>query len=429
MKRTKSLLDIIIQGAEDVFYIWKREIRKCFKDQGVFIFFVLVPLGYPLLYAFIYTQEVVREVPIVAVDEDHSFLSREFIRKVDATPDVEILAYSNDMADAQQAMREHKAYGILRIPSDFSKKINNINFWEQAHVQAYVDMSSMFYYKCLYSSCTDVSLAMNRKIKIQRMGNTTTDREEEISTYPIEYTNVALFNPQSGYACFLIPAVLMLILQQTLVFGIGMSAGTAVETNRFRNLVPINRHYNGTIRIVFGKALCYLMIYMVASSWVLLVVPHVFSLNQLAHPVSLSLFILAYLLACIFFAMTVSVFVRNREKPMILFAFFSVPMLFLSGISWPGSGIPEFWKYVSYLFPSTFGINGFVRMNNLSAELPDVAPEYHALWIQTGVYFLTTCLVYRGQILMSRLRTIRQHRLMKAKMALKNVPADSGEIQ
>jgi ABC-2 type transport system permease protein len=129
------------------------------------------------------------------------------------------------------------------------------------------------------------------------MGNTTTDREEEISTYPIDYTNVALFNPQSGYACFLIPAVLMLILQQTLVFGIGMSAGTAVETNRFRNLVPINRHYNGTIRIVFGKALCYLMIYMVAAAWVLLVVPHVFSLNQLAHPVSLSLFILAYLLA------------------------------------------------------------------------------------------------------------------------------------
>lgn len=428
MKKRKSLLDIIIQGAEDVFYIWKREIRKCFKDQGVLIFFILVPLGYPLLYAFIYTQEVVREVPVVAVDEDHSFLSREFIRKVDATPDVQIIAYSNDMADAKLAMMEHKAYGILRIPSDFSKKINHINLWEQAYVQAYCDMGSMFYYKCLYSSCTDVSLDMNRKIKIQRMGNTTTDREEEISTSPIEYTNVALFNPQSGYACFLIPAVLMLILQQTLVFGIGMSAGTAVETNRFKNLVPINRHYNGTIRIVFGKALCYLMIYMLVAAWVLLVVPHLFSLNQLGHPTSLSLFILAYLLACIFFAMTVSVFVRNREKPMILFAFFSVPMLFLSGISWPGSGIPTFWKYVSYIFPSTFGINGFVRMNNLSAELADVETEYHALWLQTGIYFIITCIVYRGQILMSRLRTIRQHRAMKAKLALKNVAPKDGNL-
>src|SRR5574344_198554 len=182
--KKKSLLNIIIEGTSDVFYIWKREIRKCFKDQGVLIFFILVPLGYPLLYAFIYTEEVVRKVPVVAVDEDHSFLSRDFIRKVGATPDVDIIAYSNDMADARQAMREHKAYGILRIPSDFSKKINNINYWEQAHVAVYCDMGSMFYYKCLYSSCTDVSLQLNRKIKIQRMGNTTTNREEQISTYP-----------------------------------------------------------------------------------------------------------------------------------------------------------------------------------------------------------------------------------------------------
>jgi ABC-2 type transport system permease protein len=414
MKRQKNLLYTIREGLSDIIYIWKKELRKCFKDQGVLIFFVLVPLGYPLLYSFIYNQEVVHEVPVIAVDESHSFLSREFIRKVDASADVDIIAYSNDMSDARLGLMEHKAYGILRIPSDFNEKINNINYWEQAHVDIYCDMGSMFYYKTLLSAATDVSLDMNRKIKIQRMGNST-KRQEEISTSPIEYTNVALFNPQSGYACFLIPAVLMLILQQTLVFGVGMSAGTSVETNRFKKLVPINKHYHGSMRIVIGCALCYLMIYMVASAWVLLCVPKIFSLNQLAHPGALSQFVLAYLLSCIFFAMTVSLFVRNREKPMILFAFASVPLLFLSGISWPGSGLPEFWKYVSYIFPSTFGINGFVRMNNLSADLSEVSFEYHALWIQAGFYFLTSCLVYHVQILTTRLRLIREHNALKAK--------------
>jgi ABC-2 type transport system permease protein len=402
------------QGLYDIFYIWKREVFKCFKDQGVFIFFILVPLGYPLLYSFIYTEEVVREVPVVAVDEDHSFLSREFIRKVNASPDVQIIAYCNDMADARQAMKEHKAYGILRIPSDFSLNINDINRWKQSTVAVYCDMGSMFYYKTLYASCTDVSLEMNRNIKIQRAGNTTTQREEEINTYPIEYEYVTMFNPQSGYAAFLIPAVLMLILQQTLVLGVGMSAGTAVETNRFRNLVPINRHYNGTIRIVFGKMLCYLMIYLVAAAWVLLVVPKIFKLNQLAHPVTLSLFIFTYLLACILFAMTVSVLVRNREKVMILFAFFSVPLLFMSGISWPGVAIPDFWRYVSYIFPSTFGINGFVRINNLSADWTQIQFEYHALWLQIGVYFLTTCIVYRWQIKFSRISVIRRYKELKS---------------
>lgn len=48
--------------------------------------FVLVPLVYPLIYSFIYTNEVVREVPAVVVDDSRSSLSREYLRKVDATP-------------------------------------------------------------------------------------------------------------------------------------------------------------------------------------------------------------------------------------------------------------------------------------------------------------------------------------------------------
>ena len=42
-----SLKDKITQGINDLFYIWKREFRTTFRDQGVLIFFVLVPLVYP----------------------------------------------------------------------------------------------------------------------------------------------------------------------------------------------------------------------------------------------------------------------------------------------------------------------------------------------------------------------------------------------
>ena len=59
-----------------------------------------------------------------------------------------------------------------------------------------------------------------------------------------------MFNPTNGFAAFLIPAVLVLLIQQTLLLGIGLAAGTAREHNRFRDLVPINKHYNGTLRIV-----------------------------------------------------------------------------------------------------------------------------------------------------------------------------------
>lgn len=388
----------VVQDIYDLFYIWKQEFRTTFRDQGVLIFFVLVPLVYPLIYSFIYTNETIREVPTVVVDNSRSSLSREYLRKVDASPETSIVAYCADMEEAKLMLKDRKAYGIIYIPAHFS---DDIVQGKQTQVSIFCDMSGLLYYKALLTANTNVSLAMNAAIKMERAGNTTA-RQDEITAYPIEYEDVAIFNPTNGFAAFLIPAVLILIIQQTLLLGIGLSAGTAREHNQFKDLVPINRHYNGTLRIVMGKGLSYFMVYSLVAVYILCVVPRLFSLNQIAIPGVLTLFTLPYLTACIFFAMTASIAIRNRETCMLLFVFTSVPLLFLSGISWPGSAMPSFWRYFSYLFPSTFGINGYVRINSMGATLNEVAFEYRALWMQTGIYFLTTCFVYRRQIIQSR---------------------------
>lgn len=388
----------VVQGIHDLFYIWKQEFRTTFRDQGVLIFFVLVPLVYPLIYSFIYTNETIREVPTVVVDNSRSSLSREYLRKVDASPETSIVAHCADMEEAKLMLKDRKAYGIIYIPAHFS---DDIVQGKQTQVSIFCDMSGLLYYKALLTANTNVSLAMNAAIKMERAGNTTA-RQDEITAYPIEYEDVAIFNPTNGFAAFLIPAVLILIIQQTLLLGIGLSAGTAREHNQFKDLVPINCHYNGTLRIVMGKGLSYFMVYSLVAVYILCVVPRLFSLNQIAIPGVLTLFTLPYLTACIFFAMTASIAIRNRETCMLLFVFTSVPLLFLSGISWPGSAMPSFWRYFSYLFPSTFGINGYVRINSMGATLNEVAFEYRALWMQTGIYFLTTCFVYRRQIIQSR---------------------------
>lgn len=396
--KEKRLKDIISQGISDLFYIWWQELKAVVKDQGVLIFFILVPLGYPLLYTFIYTNETVREVPAAVVDNNRSSLSREYLRLVDAGPDLHIVSYCSDMEEAKTLLKNGKIYGIIYIPENFSRDITQ---GTQTRVTIYCDMSGMLYYKAMLTASTNASLTMNKQIKIERSGNTT-DRQDEVSTTPIEYEDISIFNPQNGFASFLIPAVLMLIIQQTLLLGVGLSAGTARENNRFRDLIPMSRHYHGTLRIVLGKSLTYLMIYAVMSAYMLCLVPKLFSLVQIAQTSTLPAFILPYLLACIFFSMTCSIFIHHREACMMIYVFTSVPLLFISGISWPGTAIPRFWEIISWIFPSTFGINGYVRINNMGATLADVATEYHALWIQTAVYFLTTCAVYRHQITMSR---------------------------
>lgn len=398
MRKETSLRNIILQGMNSVFYICQKELKAVFKDQGVLIFFLLVPLAYPLLYAFIYTGEVVREVPAAVVDMNKSTLSREFIRKVDATPDVKIQSHCADMEEAKLLLKESKVYGVIYIPESFSSDITK---GIQTQVTLYCDMSGMLYYKAILTASTEVSLKMNKAIKVKRAGNTT-DRQDEISATPITYEAVNLFNPQAGYASFLLPAVLILIIQQTLLLGVGLSAGTARENNRFRDLVPLSRQYQGTLRIVLGKSSAYFIIYAIVSAYILCVVPKIFSLVQIAQAGTLAAFILPYVLSCIFFAMTCSIFIHHREACMMIYVFTSVPLLFISGVSWPGSAIPVFWRVISWIFPSTFGINGYIAINSMGATLDQVLPEFRALWVQTGVYFLTTCIVYRRQIMLSR---------------------------
>lgn len=406
MKKANGLLQHINEGIHDMCYIWAEEIKTTWKDEGVLIFFILVPLLYPLAYSWIYTNEVVHEVPVAVVDMSHSSLSRQFIRQFDASPDAKVAYHCNNLDDARELIGRQAVSGVLYFPENFQ---NNINRMEQSHVSIYCDMSFMLYYKAIFQTATAVAGELNSEIQIERAGNWT-DRENQITTKPLDFDEVPIFNTTGGYGNFIIPAVLILIIQQTLLLGIGLSAGTAREKNRFKQLVPVSKHYNGIFRIVLGKSLCYFMIYAVMSAYILLIVPRIFSFTSLLHPGDLIFFMLPYLLSCIFFAMIVSCAVRYRENIILLVVFTSLPFLFVSGVSWPQSAIPEFWKWLSCVVPSTFGIRGFIRMNGMEARLGDVLPEYKALWIQTFIYFLITCLLYRRQIIKSRRKDIEQRR-------------------
>lgn len=411
---------IIKEGIQDIFFIWKEELKYVFRDSGVMIFFFLVPLAYPVLYALIYNNEVAHEVKMVVVDHSDTFLSREFARRVDATADVKIVAILTDMDEAKRWVDEKKAYGILLFPADFSRDLHE---GKQTVVSLYCDMSALLYYKAFLLSATEVSFDLGQEVRL-RNHPASTEKQGEITVEPVPYEAVTMFNTQNGFASFLVPSILILVIQQTLLLGICMLGGTARERNRFRSLVPINRHYVGTLRIVLGKALTYVVLYSVVCLWTLAIVPHLFSLPQVGNPATVLVFILPYLFACIFFSMTLSGFMTSRESPMLVFVFTSVILLFISGVSWPKEAIPAFWRVIGHIFPSTHGVQGFMRINTTGAALNEVTYEYQQLWLQTGFYFITACLIYRNQIIRTRKRIARQHAIMKQRRELHVAPIE-----
>lgn len=379
----------------DIYYVWINELKVVFKDPAVILLFFIVPLAYPVLYSFIYNNEVAHEVKVVVVDDSHSALSREFKRRVDATADVNIVGYATNMEEAREALRRKEAYGIMYIPSDFSKKINT---QQQTSVSLYADMSSLLFYKAMMLSATEVSLDMGADIRVAETGGGS--QEEEATTrQTVESEWVVLYNTQNGFASFLVPAILILIIQQTLMLGIATIVGTHNDKKRFTIASHTSEGKNvGALKLTIGKAFCYASLYMLISVWVLRVVPYIFKFPQIGDPFTIATFLMPYLLAATFFSMTLSYFCSQREFGMLLFVFTSVIFIFISGISWPWTAIPAPIQSIAYIIPSTPGIHGFVKISTMGATLRDVWPEYITLWVHSAVYCLTAVLMYKWWI-------------------------------
>jgi len=391
---------------KDILNVIKSEFKTLFKDRGVVIMLVLAPLAYPVLYCSLYRSETLIDVPVAAVDCSRSKESRELLRHIDATQNIQIVSRYSTLDEAKQAYYEKKVHGVVFIPADFSKKLQS---GDQTTVSIYADISSFMYYRIINQACNNCVMALNQQVQVERLNaNGITGESAAIISNPIPYEGITLYNEGAGFASFLMPAILIIILFQTLFLGIGMIAGTSRGENRFHVLVSSSVHRGGTFRVIIGKSTCYFLLYAAWSFFILMLIPRAFNLPHIGIPFDILMLLIPFLLASIFFSMTVSVFLPHRETGMVIFMFMSLILVFLSGVSWPQSNINGFWKAFAWIFPSTSGVQAYIKINTLGANLHHITFEYMSLWVQTAFYFATTCWAYYWQINKTKNNLLKQ---------------------
>lgn len=371
---------------------WK-EMKTIFTDSGVLLILIIAGLGYPLLYSTVYLSESVDEIPVGIIDESATSESRRFASKIDATREISLVSCVN-MDDAIQKMKRRDIHGIVVIPKSFNKDIET---GRQTTVSLYVNMATFFIYKNIALACNYVMLDENKNISLRKLSaEGLTEQEALASAEPLRNKMNILFNEGNGFASFFVPGVLVLVIHQLLFLGIGMVSGTRREENANRKLSQIETPSKKKVyRYILGQGAAYFLIYSLIGSYILIIVPRLFGLPHFASAWDIYRLLLPFLLAVIFFSQTWSVFIRNRETGMVMFLFFSVILLFLSGLTWPLSSFPAFWKYFSYIFPATFGVEGYIKINCMGADFSVINTEFVALWIQAVIYFITACFSYR----------------------------------
>lgn len=371
---------------------YAREWRTVLHDQGALIFFIVLPVLYPVVYTLIYNPEVVRKMPVAVIDNDRTATSRQLVRDASASPVIEIYNYVPDMAAAKDLLAQGKVYGVLQIPQGFGRKIGRM---EQSHATFYCQMSLLLRYRWYMTALSDVQL--------KEIGDITQQRKDMLGSAgsamggaPLENRANMLGDTQQGFASFIMPGIVVLILQQSMVLGICLLGGTSNERRRLnRGIDPQMVPNAPASAVVWGRTLCYTVFYIAPTMFLLHYIPVMFSLPHAGSAVQYLLFALPLLLASAFFGQTLARFVTDRESSFVLMVVTSVIFLFLSGLTWPRYAFPEIWRLLGDMVPGVWGVQGFISINSLGATLADTAGSYLWLWALTGIYFVTAWLLLR----------------------------------
>ena len=389
----KKFKQYIYQSSTDFTRAMLWEAKYIFRDRAVFFSFVIVAVLVSFLYTYLYSEETLQELPIGVVDEDNTSQSRQLLRMIDANSGVAIYSSYLNLSEAKKAFQQEQIRGIIAIPSSFSRDLQR---GEQPSISVYADASYMLYYKQILTAAKVSATYLNAGVEMKRtsaQGKLPSQVRDE--AMPISAKVVSLYNPSSGYATFLIPVVLVIIFQTTILTAVGILGGTMREGNKLRKIYPNSNSFWGALPIVMGKATTYLALSMAILLIILGIVMPLFGIPVRSSILSTMVFMVPFVLSIVFMGLCLLGFLRRREDAIMLIMYTSLPSVMLTGFSWPTVAMPEWLHAFSYIVPTTLGAKGFVSITQMGASLSTIFPYWAGMWGLCILYLILSAFTMR----------------------------------
>lgn len=330
--------------------------KNLFTDVGPLLLIVLAPIIYGFLYPWPYADQVARQIPVAVVDYDNTSLSRQIIRYSMASPNLKI-TMANSVDEAKDLFWKGKIDGYLIIPANLKR---DVLYQRDASVAIATSGSyallnegvSMGFAKAIGTLSVGIS------IKQLTSGHAKSLPQAYMTSNPLSLQVQSLYNPSQGYSSYVVPAVSILILHQTLLMGTALMLATLYERKSFYTTVK------GWLARILAISLTAWLMTGFYFGWLFTFNDYTRGQNMVgATLLALVLIPTVAILGCL-----CALWIKNRERVLQVILFTSLPIYFISGFSWPAEGLPTFLRYIRWIFPSTAGINGSILYNQMGAS-------------------------------------------------------------
>ncbi|ABS17394.1 MULTISPECIES: ABC transporter permease [Hyphomicrobiales] len=237
--------------------IFRRELRQIAKRPALFFMLGPFPLLLFLILAAIFHAGLPTALPVAVIDEDGTAMSRQIVRMIDATPEVEVAGRLVNLTEGREAVLDGRIYAAVLIPSGLER---DLLLGRRPEVVVFYNNQLMtpggIAARAINGALNTFSAGLAVEMRIAR-GAT---REAAIeAAAPVPLRQSPLFNPTLDYVQFLLAAIMPTVLQ------IFICAGAVLSFSRDRHtkagIARVLRLGKTPLRATAGKLLPYTFTY------------------------------------------------------------------------------------------------------------------------------------------------------------------------
>ena len=351
---------------KEIFDILKRELKNVSKDSSLFLILLLAPILYAFMYGSIYLNKGEEKVKLALIDNDGTAISRTLTEQFDSTPMIEIIP-SSDINDAQEKMYQGEVQGYFYIQSGFEKDILS---QKQTNVNLVLNASRFLPSSDLLSTVTKVCLTVGAGVRKTYFNKQGMGEDESMKmTNPINMDYRPLYNSGMTYGAFLLPGLLAIILQQTLLIGVAAAFTSEREENKLLNLYQVSKQ--SISKMMFGKSLRYFFAFMIFGLFFSIVNFSVFGVEIRGSYFDLAVISALFIATIIVFGMLIGSFFKTKLFAFQVLVFSSYPIFLITGYSMPYQALPKFVQMLSDTLPTSPFLKTYISIVQSGGSLAD----------------------------------------------------------
>ena len=359
-----------------------KELIQMRRDRITFAMMLGVPLMQLVLFGFAINNDP-KELPAALVTTSQDRFTRAMVSALEITGYYRFDHVVDSQVEAEKLIEDGTVSFVVTIPSDFTRRV-----LKGAHPQILIE-----------ADATDPAVASGAISTLGTVAAQALARElgqeiqaAEQAAQRLEVVVHRRYNPEGITQYNIVPGLLGVILQMTMVMMTSMALTREVERGTMENLLAMPAN---PLEIMLGKVIPFLIVGSVQVVVVLLAAKLLFGVPFVGSMLLLLSGIFIFVFALVLLGYAFSTFATTQMQAMQLTFFYFLPSLLLSGFMFPFRGMPVWAQYIGELLPLTHFLRVIRAVMLKGADLDAVSTPMAALVVFALAFALLALLRFR----------------------------------